>query len=289
MALPCIDDSCSIAASINPETRHLTLNAKVASNGGLLECFDGEGSGLGIEIIGSPPNEPATDQGFIKLRLTDGGELWAAPTATEIQTFGTNNPRAIPHDGTESLTSDPGTNPIVDNDVANPFPSAAIAIVSGTMQVGWSLLANPDDEERIVSKAGPNPGGREYLPYHAQIRAQLITAIRDPGVPPTDWPADIGANTAQARATDVFDIGGMARTDMLPQHLRHYSPFTFFSVVPAGKRLYMAAQARHWGTVGWRTGVNTQLPYGATPDFPGRGLQASGRVLWLPLNGNVVF
>lgn len=284
MALPCIDDSCSITAAINPETRHLTLNAKVAPNGGLLECFDEVSSGLGIEILGRPANEEASDQGFIKLRLSGAGELWVAPEATQIQTFGTNNPRPIPHDGTESLTADAGTNPIIDNDVVNPFASKAIAIVSGTMRVGWTLLPGPPDSELIVAKSG-----REYLAYHSQIRAQLITAIRDPGVPPTDWPTDIGAGTANARATRIFDIGGMARADKLHQNSRDHSSFVFFEIVPAGKRLYMAARAQHYGQAhDWRTGVNTQLPFGATPDFAERGISAGGRVLWLPLNGTVV-
>ena len=61
MALPCIDDTCSVRATKNPTTKHLQLDVKTSPSGGLY-CR-GDNTGLAVQLLGEPDNDDAvTDQ-----------------------------------------------------------------------------------------------------------------------------------------------------------------------------------------------------------------------------------
>lgn len=294
MGVPCIDDSCNVVATTNTLTKHLTLTAKVAPGGGLLPCY--ADAGLGINLIGTPGQDAAVDQGLVRLGLTPGGELWVAPSRARTENFGGgagagNNVAArIKHDGTESLTSNTETNPISDNVLTNPYDTAAVCIVTGTFRLGWTI-----PEVAVVGgligneayRANPNaPSAILYTPYHAKIRAQIVAFIGTAG--PTDWPAAIAANTAAPQKTAFFDVSGMARNDKAPQHLRDWRDFVFALIVPATKKVFLAGQASHDGDLDIRTFVDTETFPGSAPDFPDRGIRCSGEAIWLPFNGQAV-
>lgn len=291
MGLPCIDDSCNVIATINPLTKHLQLQVKVNPDGGLNEGDD-DCAGLRVELLDGNTISSPSDPGNLvaRLGLAAGGQLYVNPGRALTENFGGGvddagpNPVAarIKHDGTESLTVNAATNPISDNELTNPYPVTALVIVTGTFRLGWTIPLVGTNIKLISN----NDASIDYVPYHAKIRAQIIAAIGT--VEPTDWPAAIAGSGAAPQRTAFFDVGGMARNDKTPQHLRDWRDFSFALYVPAGEKVFLAAQASHNGDIDIRTFVDTETFPAVAPAFEDRGIRASGEAIWLPLSGTSI-
>lgn len=261
MALPCVDDSCSIQATVNPDTRHLMLEAKIDDAGGLI-CR--ESRGLGIEILGDPDPEVPVNHDFFKLRLTSGGELWVAPRNAYVHNFhsGTSGVTAlgIPNNGDET-----SGNPITvgTRTVSNPFPHAAIAIIAYRLRFGFTI-ENVADGEAIW--AGKDLDGTRWTPYAAQLAGWMRTTVT---AGTTNWDKHF------------VPISGVHNGAAVNR--RHDSWGTIITQIPAGGTITLGAAAEQYSNDNQRRNVNTAGP-AVAPVFNQRGLNCAGRVIVLPMD-----
>lgn len=265
MALPCIDDTCSVRAAKNPTTKHLQLDVKTSPSGGLY-CR-GDNTGLAVQLLGEPDNDDAvTDQGFIKLKLTGGGELWVAPERAVRHSFASSEPVGIP---SAAFVGNESQNPIDTNaSLVNPFANDALLIVKGRFEVGWTI---PLIAEAAALSTGT---GIKWTPFGAEVETFFKTDYPDDVPPPFNVVASF------------VSVCGVWPRDKAPHNGRDWRDFMFVGVIGGGKTMNFSASAKF--IVPEDAG---DYPYNlsflknseANPGFPDRGFACRGTATILPI------
>lgn len=274
MAAPCINETCSITAEINPIDRRLEMNVRIDPSGGLV-CNDG--LGLAANIFGDPAAAIPVDQCFQQLGVSPAGELWSIPQkAKTIVRAGNvvNIPQAA-GSASRSANSFSGAQAII----TNPFDCEAEILLFTQYRIGYTIdTASPagDHGNPVILDASVSGGdGGNMIPYGAQIECRNDAA---------------GAGGNFVDSVVFADIGGVvpggAGVGMNESNRRHVTYGVTRRRIGANANLNLDAYANHRltisGDVHWFN-VTTVNPADA-PTFPDRGFQASVLAIIFPFN-----
>ncbi len=255
MGAPCVTDTCSIASSIDPVTRKMIHDVILAGTGGL-KCDNG----LAIEIYGDPAPAAIVDAAFQQLGITPGGEVWSIPKHASVETFESAAPVPIPHSGADSAS------PVTVGSIVNPYASAALAIVTGRMRVGYSI-------DTLVEGAtlATQTFGIDWIPFAGQLSAQISV-------------------DGSSRIVSYFDPSGVHPNAASPHHKRDWKEGTWVGVIGAGATWVLTGSAQYQTGQGGqvqRFNIDTETAAAAAPAFAERGLKINGQVIILPFGGDL--
>jgi hypothetical protein len=261
MAAPCINDTCSVTSIIDPITRRLELDVRYG--GGGLQCVDG--LGLGALLYGNPARTNPVDPCFQQLRMTAAGELFSEPGRVRYKDFGSSSEVGVPYTGGYS------SNPIDSNtSVANPYNCAAMAIIYGRFRIRYSI---GNEATGALPANSISDGALTWFPYHANIKFEFNSTAA-------------AAGPAGAEEVAYQNISGMrAVADTQsgdPNEVWVY--FVSSRPVGAGDSVSPRAYAKHQEDTGGSGNTNQNVN---TDDFD-NGFKCNGRIIFLPMNGEVI-
>lgn len=260
MGAPCINDTCSITTQIDPATRRLQINAVTAGDGGL-KCFDG--SGLGINVYGSPAKAPPIDTGFQQLGITTGGEVWSIPKRALYKSF-SGGPVNIPQGAGSSGEGSLSSSPIGTVSITNPYNSQAQMIIIGRFDVNYTISLSANGHIH----GNPTIDGGAMIPFNGDIR----TEIKIDGSSPI--------------AAAYHDIGGVVPSALNNSNKRSWKFFAVQTTIAANDTRTLEAFAQHEGD---NESVNIiTINPSSSPVFTQRGFMVSGTAIILPFNGTTL-
>lgn len=275
MAAPCINETCSITAEINPIDRRLEMNVRIDPSGGLV-CNDG--LGLAANIFGDPAAAIPVDQCFQQLGVSPAGELWSIPQrAKTILRTGdlVNIPQAAGSVGSpdNSFSGAQAT-------ITNPFDCEAEILLFMQYRIGYTIstVGPVGDHAAPVIAATAVSGGTPdgiIIPYGAQIECRTNA---------------VGAGGNFTDAVVFADIGGSVPELLDNSNRRHVSYGISRRRIAGGASINLDARANHRLTaapgndVHWFNVTTVTGTFGSVPDFPDRGFQASALAIIFPFN-----
>jgi len=271
VAAPCINETCSITAMVDPITRRLELEARIDPQGGLI-CNDG--LGLAARVFGGPPAADPVDQCFQQLGTSVAGELWSVPkrAKTVLRTGEVVNIPQVAGSAGSPQNSFSGDQA----EITNPFSCEAEMLVVMQYRIGFTIsLDGPDGDHLhpVVTDAAVSGGNAGVMiPYGMQVQCR------------TD---SIGAGGNFVDAVSFVEVGGLA-PDLLDNTNHRVIQYAVSRRrIGANATVNLDARASHivsaLGDVHWYN-VTTVDTFGSVPAFDDRGFQATALAYIFPFN-----